>query len=473
MRILENLKPERVFWYFEELSRIPRGSGNCAAVSAWCVSVAQSLGLACERDEHDNVIIRKPASVGYENSPAVVLQGHLDMVCEKDPDCPLDMEKEGLSLCTDGEWVWANGTTLGGDNGIAVAMILAILEDNELPHPPLEALFTTDEETGMYGAIGLNGAAIHGRRLINIDSENEGTLTVGCAGGAQADMTIPVKTASNDLPCVQVTVSGLIGGHSGVEIDKGRLNASVTLGHFLQSLIADYRIVSLNGGNKGNVIPREATCVLATTADLTAVAATFAKNNAPQTDPDLAVTVAPVAMADIALTTEDSRRVARFLTTVPNGIVAMSKDIPNLVQTSLNLGVLNLETDKLFALFAVRSSLEADKTALLNTLKEVAESFGGSCELQGYYPAWEYRVDSPLREVMVSTYRRLYGGEPKVEIIHAGLECGLFAEKLAGLDAVSIGPDMQDIHTARERFSVLSAARVYAYVCEILKEMKE
>lgn len=472
MRILEQLKPERVFWYFEELSRIPHGSGNCEAVSAWCVSVAKSLGLECERDEYNNVIIRKPASIGYENSPVVVLQGHLDMVCEKDIDCPLDMAKDGLFLNTDGEWVWANGTTLGGDDGIAVAMMLAILEDNVLAHPPLEALFTTDEETGMDGAIGLDGAHIAGRRLINIDSENEGVLTVGCAGGARADIALPVHRAPCNLPCVQVMVSGLIGGHSGVEIDKGRLNASITLGRFLQTLDEEYRVVSLGGGNKDNAIPRQATCVLATHADLTAAAAAFVANNAPATDPDLNITIVPVEAADTALTEEDSRRVATFLSTVPNGIVAMSRDIEGLVQTSLNLGVLRLE-EELNATFAVRSSVSADKQALLKKLNEIALAFGGTCSTHSDYPAWEYRADSPLRDTMVATYQRLYGKKPTVEIIHAGLECGLLSEKMPDLDAVSIGPDMQDIHTARERLSVRSVARTYAYVCEILKELKE
>ena len=470
--MLEQLKPERVFYYFEQLSRIPHGSGNCAAVSAWCVETAQSLGLECERDKFDNVIIRKPASVGYENAPTVILQGHLDMVCEKDPTCPLNMETDGLSLNTDGEWVWANGTTLGGDDGVAVAMALAILEDDTLAHPPLEVLFTTDEETGMDGAVGLNGAALCGRRLINIDSGNEGVLTAGCAGGARAHITLPVETAPCDWPCVQVRVVGLIGGHSGVEIDKGRLNASVTLGKFLHSLSGDYRLVSLSGGNKDNVIPREAVCVLATETDITAAATAFVKQHAPETDPDLTIEITLTTTAKTALTVESSRRVVEFLATVPNGIIKMSTDIEGLVQTSLNLGVLCLD-DTLNATFAVRSSVGADKTALLEQLKEVATAFGGTCDTHGHYPAWEYRARSPLRDAMTATYRRLYGKDMVVEIIHAGLECGLLSEKLAGLDAVSIGPDMQDVHTARERLSVSSVSRTYAYVCEVLQELKE
>ncbi len=470
--MLEQLKPTRVFHYFEELCRIPHGSGNCEAISNWCMDTARALGLACEQDEFHNVIIRKPASPGYEHAPTVVLQGHLDMVCEQDPACTLNMETDGLSLNTDGEWIWADGTTLGGDDGIAVAMALTILEDNTLAHPPLEALFTTDEETGMDGAVGLNGAALCGRRLINIDSENEGVLTVGCAGGARAHITIPVETAPCEWPCVEVRVSGLIGGHSGVEIDKGRLNASVTLGQFLHTLAAEYRLVSVSGGNKDNAIPREAVCVLATNDDIAAQAAAFAKQHAPATDPDLAVTVIPTAAAKTALTAESSCRVAAFLATVPNGIICMSANVKGLVQTSLNLGVLRLD-EHLHATFAVRSSVGADKTVLLDKLGEVAAAFGGACESHGHYPAWEYRINSPLRDTMINTYRRLYGKEPVVDIIHAGLECGLLSEKMAGLDAVSIGPDMHDIHTARERLSVPSVARTYVYVCEVLKELKE
>lgn len=473
MRVLEQLRPERVFWYFEEMSKIPHGSGNTEAISAWCMSVAEGLGLACERDEWNNVIIRKPASKGYEHCPTVVLQGHLDMVCEKDPHCPLNMETDGLLLNTDGAFVWADGTTLGGDDGIAVAMILALLEDEAAPHPALEALFTTDEETGMDGAAGLDPARIRGRRLINIDSENEGVLTVGCAGGARAQLTLPVMREPLDKPCVRVTVSGLAGGHSGVEIDKGRLNANIVLGRFLDGLTADWRLVSLNGGNKDNAIPREATVVIGISDDITAAAAAFAAANAPATDPGLTITVVSAGAERMALTAADSKRTAAFLCAVPNGIVAMSEDIPGLVQTSLNLGVLRLEEAYLSATFAVRSSLGTDKTALLKRLAEVAAAFGGICDTHGHYPAWEYRADSPLRDAMTAAYRRLYGQDMTVEIIHAGLECGLLSEKLPGLDAVSFGPDMQDIHTARERLSVASVARTYEYLCEVLKTMKE
>lgn len=469
MGVLDGLKPARVFYYFEQLCAIPHGSGNTDAISRYCMDVAASLGLLCERDEWNNVIIRKPASNGYENAETVILQGHLDMVCEKRPNDPICMETDGLRLCTDGEYVWADGTTLGGDDGIAVAMALAVLEDRDAEHGPLEVLFTTDEETGMYGAAGLDGNRLQGRRLINIDSEAEGIFTVGCAGGARAQITIPVQHEPLDGPCVQIQMDGLLGGHSGVEIDKGRLNAAVTMGHFLQSLPCEYRIVSLESGNKDNAIPCTASCVLSVKEDITACADAFVKANAPETDRGLRLTVSSTDRSDTALTAVSSKAVAEFLCTVPNGIQAMNKAIPTLVQTSLNLGILRLG-ETLTATFAVRSSLTAEKRQLLERLQQTAGRFGGTFGSHGDYPAWEYREESPLRDTMTAVYRRMYKKDPIIEIIHAGLECGLLGEKLDGLDAVSIGPDMEHIHTVNERLNVASTARTYAFLCEVLKE---
>lgn len=469
MRILDGLKPTRVFYYFEQLCAIPHGSGNTDAISRYCMDVAASLGLPCERDEWNNVIIRKPASNGYENCETVILQGHLDMVCEKLPNDPICMETDGLRLCTDGDYVWADGTTLGGDDGIAVAMALALLEDRDAVHGPLEVLFTTDEETGMYGAAGLDGNRLQGRRLINIDSEVEGVFTVGCAGGARAQITVPVQYEATTAPCVLVQLDGLLGGHSGVEIDKGRLNAAVTMGRFLRSLPCEYRVVSLESGNKDNAIPCAATCVLSVQEDLTPYAENFVKANTPDTDRGMRLTVTPTEQNGTALTATSSKAVADFLCTVPNGIQAMTEAIPTLVQTSLNLGILRLD-ESLTATFAVRSSLTAEKRELLERLRLTAEQFGGTFDSHGEYPAWEYRSDSPLRDTMTAVYRRMYEKEPIIEIIHAGLECGLLGEKLDGLDAVSIGPDMEHIHTVHERLNVASTARTYAFLCEVLKE---
>lgn len=465
---LTHLQPNRVFYYFEQLCGIPHGSGDTARISDYCVAFAKERGLWYRQDELGNVIIKKPATVGYEDHPAVILQGHLDMVCEKSPDCPIDFTTDGLDVDVDGDWVFAHGTTLGGDDGVAVAMALAILESDDLPHPPLEVLFTVDEETGMYGAEGLDPSDLDGRILINVDSEEQGVLTVSCAGGARAEISLPLTyTRATGLP-YYVTVSGLQGGHSGVEIDKGRLNANVVMGEFLKTL--DCHIVTVNGGQKDNAIPVFCEAVITCDTDPTEAAAAFAAAHRVAGDPDLTISV-ETAVADEAMDADSTARVLEFLTTVPNGIQAMSTDIEGLVQTSLNMGILATEADALHASFAVRSSKNEEKTALLAALEAVAHRLSGTYSSHGHYPAWEYRKDSRLRDTMRRVWQEQTGESPTVLAIHAGLECGLFCEKLEGLDAVSIGPNMQDIHTCRERLSVSSTARVYDYLCAVLKEL--
>lgn len=471
MKVLAHLQPARVMHYFEEICAIPHGSGNTKPISNYCVGIAEKLGLACCQDDLNNVIIRKPGTPGYEDHPTVILQGHLDMVCEKEPSSDFDFATDGIRLLVEGDILTADGTTLGGDDGIAVAMVLAILEDKELPHPPLEALFTTDEETGMFGAIGLDVQQLKGRTLINIDSEEESTLTVGCAGGARANLTCPLNRVPVTAPCWQITVDGLIGGHSGCEIDKGRLNASVLMGQFLTTLPAGWQLISVAGGLKDNAIPRQCVCTVAAAADPTPLAQDFATTHRVDTDPDLSLTVAPAPDALTAADAASSARAAAFLATVPNGIQGMHPHLEGLVETSLNLGILTTEQDHITASFAVRSSDGAKKQALLDTLKDFAASFGGTYEDHSHYPAWEYRTESHLRDVMVDVYTRQKGHEPIVSVIHAGLECGLFSEKMPDLDAVSCGPDMWDAHTTRERISIASIQRTYAYVCAVLKAL--
>lgn len=465
---LTHLQPNRVFRYFEDICAIPHGSGDTRRISDYCVDFARSHGLWYRQDALNNVIIKKPATLGYEDHPAVIIQGHLDMVCEKDPDCDIGFTTDGLDVDTDGEWVFAHGTTLGGDDGIAVAMALAILEVEDMPHPPLEVLLTVDEETGMYGAAGVDLSDLEGKMLLNIDSEEEGVLTVSCAGGARAELTLPLTYESLAAPVWRVTVQGLQGGHSGVEIDKGRLNANVVMGEFLKTL--DCRVVTVNGGLKDNAIPVLCEAVIACDTDPATAATAFAASHYVEGDPHLTITVEPIA-AEKAMDADSTRRVIDFLTTVPNGIQAMSGDIEGLVQTSLNLGILATEGDTLRASFAVRSSVNEEKTALLSRLGDVAAAFGGTCTTHGHYPAWEYRKDSRLRDTMCAVWQAQTGSAPTVLAIHAGLECGLLCEKIAGLDAVSIGPDMQDIHTCRERLSVASTARVFEYVCAVLREL--
>ncbi len=454
MSILQGFAPERVLHYFEEICAIPHGSGDTDRISDYCVSVAQNLGLDVSKDALNNVIIKKPASKGYESHEPVIIQGHLDMVCEKDADCDLDFSTDGLRLGVDGDWIYAKGTTLGGDDGIAVAMALAVLEDETLPHPPIEAVFTTDEETGMYGAEGIDVSGLNGKLLLNIDSECEGILTVSCAGGARAEIQIPLSTTPNTLPCKRIVFRGLQGGHSGVEIDKGRINADVLMGQFFKELPDDCRIVDAFGGTKDNAIPSRAEGIVATPWDLSQIAAEFAEQHRPDTDPGLIIEISDAETATICYDEASTRRIGEFLTTVPNGIQAMSKNIDGLVQTSLNLGQLRCDNHTLTATFSVRSSVGAEKKELLKKLEVLAAKFGGSFDSHGDYPAWEYKEDSILRDTMIRVYREQYGKEPVVEAIHAGLECGFFCDKIPGLDAVSFGPDMRDIHTPRERLNI-------------------
>lgn len=466
MRKLNGLKPERVFYYFEEICSIPHGSGDTDKISLYCVDFAKKNGLSWRRDDMNNVIIKKDASKGYEDHPAVILQGHLDMVCEKDPDCNINFETDGLDIETDGEFIWANGTTLGGDDGIAIAMAMAILEDESLPHPAIEAIFTTDEETGMYGAEALDTSDIKSRILINVDSENEGILTVSCAGGARAEISIPLELGEAK-DCRKIKICGLIGGHSGVEIDKGRHNSNVLMGKLLKE-IGDFEIADIKGGLKDNAIPVLTECIVHTSADLKSIAEKFIKASYTANDPNLEIAIEEAGIHKV-FSPDSSKKIADFLCKTPNGIIDMSRHIEGLVETSLNLGILFVEENELKASYAVRSSVNSSKLNLLKELKALAEAFGGKYSDHGHYPAWEYREDSPLRDTMVAAFKELYGKEPIVEAIHAGLECGLFCEKMPGLDAVSLGPDMQDIHTPREKLSVASSERCFKYLCKVLE----
>ena len=393
------------------------------------------------------------------------------MVCEKKTDKEFDFATDPISLQTQGDWLTADGTTLGGDDGIAVAMALAILEDPTLPHPPLEVVFTVDEEIGLLGAIGLDTADLQGRTLLNIDSEEEGILTVGCAGGAHVDVSLPLPFAATTLPCYEINLSGLLGGHSGVEIDKGRQNANVLLGKLLYSLPFAWRLVSIDGGQKDNAIPRQAVCVIAAAEDPTPAADAFQQANRVDTDPDLCISVTPVPAAPMAAEESASHTVAAFLATVKNGVQAMSQALEGLVETSLNLGVAKIRDNAFRAVFSVRSAITKDKRALLDDLRAAAESIGASYEESGHYPAWEYVADSPLQKTMTAVFEKQYGYVPRITAIHGGLECGVFSEKLPGLDAVSFGPDIPDIHTTEERLSLPSTARTYAYLLAVLEAL--
>ena len=475
---LENLEPAGVFSCFESLCAIPHGSGNTKAISDFLAKFARDLGYDCIQDSLNNVIIFAPATPGYEDRPAVIIQGHMDMVCEKDADCPIDMEKEGLDVTHDGTFVYAKGTTLGGDDGIAVAYAMAILQDKTIPHPALEIVITVDEETGMDGAEGIDLSMLKGKKLLNIDSEDEGILTVSCAGGLKTTLSLPLPRRAVYGPCIKLVVENLQGGHSGVEIHKNLANANKVMGELLSRVrkLMPLCLTKLQGGAKDNAIPRscEATMVamgmnLEQINDVTA--ALQAEIRANFDEPEAIVRGDSVdALGGNAISCEDTDKVIALLQEVPNGVQSWSEDIPGLVQTSLNLGILKLD-ECLKMTFALRSSSNLEKKELAEKLETIAENYGAECIHRGMYPAWEYRKDSPLRDTMVQVYEKMFGAKPQVVAIHAGLECGLLSEKIEDLDAVSFGPQMHDIHTSREKLDIASTNRTWQYLLEILKAL--
>ncbi len=476
---LAGLEPASVFGYFEKLCSMPHGSGNTKIISDYLVSFAREQGIRYVQDELNNVIFFQEGTCGLENHEPVILQGHMDMVCEKDADSPINFETDGLDITHDGNYVFAKGTTLGGDDGIAVAYALALLADKTIPHPPLEVIITVDEETGMYGAAGIDLSQLKGRKLLNIDSEEEGVFTVSCAGGARANVTLPVSRHAVYGPCVKLVVDGLAGGHSGVEIDKGRANANKVMGEFLSEVkkLMPLCLTSLEGGSKDNAIPRTNTATLvAMGMDLERIndvaEALQAKIRAEYNEPEARIYADNVdALGGNALSTQDTDKIIGLLCAAPNGIQAMCADMPGLVQTSLNMGVAKLGAENFDMTFSVRSSVNQEKLDVLNQLEALAKMYDAEYCSRGHYPAWEYKSDSVLRDVMVAEYEKMFRTKPQVVSIHAGLECGLLGEKLPGLDAVSIGPEMHDIHTSRERLGIASTARMWEFIKAVLKAM--
>ena len=479
MGVLSGLEPKTVFRFFEELCAIPHGSHNTRAISDYLAAFARARGLRYRQDELNNVIIWKGPTPGYENAAAVMLQGHMDMVAEKDADCPKDMEKEGLDLFVEGDLVGARGTTLGGDDGIAVAMALAILDADDIPHGPLECLFTVDEEVGMLGARGLDASDLSARYLLNLDSEEEKVLTVSCAGSTRAVCTLPVSRAAYDGAVCRLVVDGLMGGHSGEEIHKGRANANILMGRALTELMnaTDMRLITVSGGAKDNAIPRDAGALVAVqdveAAQKAAEALGEALANEYRTaDPDIVIRFAP-AHSDLPPMDEDStRRVAAFLFCAPNGVQMMSAEVPGLVQTSLNLGQVYTEGDAMAGRFMIRSSVNSQAAETTEKVIALTKLLGGTVDIPAAYSAWQYRPESHLRDVMVEAFRAVYGEEPKIAALHAGLECGILSGKMPELDCISFGPDLMNIHTPRERLHIASTERTWALMLETLKRLK-
>ncbi len=520
MSVLEEFKPAEVWKYFEKICEIPHGSSNTKMISDYCVEFAKEHNLRYIQDKSNNVIIFKDGTAGYENSRPVIIQGHLDMVCEKENDCPIDMEKEGLELIVDGDMLKAVKTTLGGDDGIAIAYALAILDSTDIPHPPIEAVFTVDEEIGMLGAADIDCSELKGNIMLNLDSEDEGHLLVSCAGGATATCHVPVRyeTVSdvNTNKVMKLTVTGLNGGHSGVEIDKERANANRIMGRVLDAINVKYgcRIISVAGGLKDNAIPRECVAeIVISDKDFDKIDSLVAeyndilKNEYKNTDKDIAILFNSNNDSNIksndslnvysninsnagtninsindsdnsgnieVMDTDSTNKVIAALVNLPGGIQRMSTDIKGLVQTSLNMGILKTVKDnsEVSMSFSVRSSIGSEKQELIDRMDCLMRALGGSVTCVGEYPAWEYKKDSTLRNLMIDIYKEQYGEEPIVEAIHAGVECGLFAGKIKDLDCVSFGPDILDIHTTSERMSISSVERTWKYILEILKRLR-
>ena len=478
--VLKELKPARVFHYFEEICAIPHGSRNTRQISDYLVSFAKAQELRYVQDEVNNVIIYKRGSRSYEQHPTVIVQGHIDMVAEKTPDCSIDFLTDGLDVQTDGEYIWANGTTLGGDDGIAVAYMLALLESDTIAHPPLECVFTVDEEIGMDGAEALDVSLLSGRIMLNADSEDEGILTVSCAGGATSGLTLPIVMEKAEGKGLHLYVDGLLGGHSGQEINNGRANSNKVMGALLKGLMTElpYRLVYVRGGQKDNAIPRYTMAKIIVAEDQAEAAGALVDKlgkmlleQLPEPEQTAKITWELCPCRGRAMSALSTRKTVRLLNDVPNGVQAMSRDIEGLVQTSLNLGILKTEGEAVTMTFSVRSSVNEEKAALIEKLKAVGATYGADYTESGRYPAWEYRKDSPLRDLMVRTFETLYDKKPVVEAIHAGLECGLFSDRIPGLDCVSFGPDMEHIHTTEERLNVASAARTWEYLLAILEQI--
>ena len=481
MAVLSGIEPKEVFKYFEEICAIPHGSGNTKQISDYCVEFAKERGLRCIQDSSNNVIIFKDGTAGYEQSAPVMLQGHLDMVCEKTPDCTIDFEKDGLSLMVEDGIITADGTTLGGDDGIAVAMGLAILDSSDIPHPPLEVVLTVDEEIGMLGAADLDCSPLKSRTMLNLDSEDEGVLLVSCAGGVTATCRLPISRETSIGTALLMKISGLTGGHSGVEIDKERANANQLLGRALDELDKKINIdlISVAGGKKDNAIPTMAAAEILVDDEDVQTAIEFAKEwneifraEYRASDPGLLFEIEETEESALPLIPPIKEKVIFALRNLPGGIQRMSLDIPGLVQTSLNMGILETKLDEIVMSFAVRSSVGSEKDELVSRLNSMMRLLGGTVELMGDYPAWEYMTDSKLRVLMIDVFKEQYGKEPEIQAIHAGVECGLFAGKMPGLDCVSMGPDMKDIHTPNECMSIDSVQRTWKFVLEVLKRLK-
>lgn len=476
----------KVLQFFEELSKIPRGSGNEKAISDFVAQFAQERGCTVFQDEQYSLIIKKPASKGYEEAPTVIFQGHLDMVCEKNKSTQHDFTKDPIRFKLDGDMIYAQGTTLGADNGIGVAFSMALMDSADMAHPPLEILLTTQEETNMSGAENIDASKLSGKMMINFDSDREGVVFVSSAGGASVFHTVPIEwvdgSDSDDRKAYAIAVQGLTGGHSGDDIIRERGNANKLVGRVLDDLRRHvaFDLASLAGGMKVNAIPRESDAVVRLTAEELAVAEArvaewnrIYKDEFEFADPGVNVTIAPADETPARWLSEETKlQVIRLLALMPNGVLSMNKAIENLVRTSTNIGVISVKGDEVVFESLVRSSHRSQLDAVLQGMETLAEAVGVTYKYDHYFPGWPYRSDSKLREVFEKVYAAKHGEPLQVKAIHAGLECGVLIEKMPHLDAISYGPNMYNFHTPEEHVSISSVERTWAFLQDVMRELK-
>lgn len=484
MKTLEKLTEENVFKYFSEISKIPRGSGNEKAISDYLLNFGKSLGLESIQDDANNIIIKKPATKGYENAPTVIIQGHMDMVCEKNKDKVHDFTKDPIELVVKDDHIYANGTTLGADDGIAVAYAMAILDSNNISHPALEVLITTDEEAGMSGAMALSPEHISGKIILNLDNEEEGKLLVSCAGGIRTKSSIKIQLEDKKeaIKEFSIEVKGLKGGHSGMEIHLGKGNSNKIIGRILKNISNEisFNLASIEGGSKNNAIPREASAVISINEtdkdklfEIVSNLTKDLKNEFATKDPGLLINICETTLSNNkVISNEITQKVVDLLYMYPNGVNTESADIKGLIESSTNLGVVLMNDNEVEFDSAVRSSVFSLREDIVEKIKCITELLGGEFSSNAGYPEWPYKADSKIREICKEVFKRMYNKEPEIVAIHAGVECGLFKEKLGDLDMISFGPDLYDVHTPNEHMSISSVERCYEYLLEVLKEIK-
>jgi dipeptidase D len=486
MNNIKHAKTKEILDCFEQISKIPRCSKNEKEIAEWLMNWAKEHNFEARMDKVRNIVIKIPGSTGYENSPLVVIQGHMDMVCEKTPDSPHDFCKDPIKFVYEGEWLTADRTTLGADNGIALAMAMVLATDKDIAHPPLELLFTVDEETGLTGANNLAPGFIDGKILINVDSEDEGVFTVGCAGGINTNLSYPIEYEAIPAGYKQykITAGGMKGGHSGIDIGKGKANALRILGRSLYHLKKqdiDVRLADIKGGSAHNAIPRDAyALVFLPAADADKAKSTISEwsnifnSEFKSTDPELVVTIAENNEGNFKeiITAAKTQKVIEWMLVIPHGVESMSPDIPGLVETSNNFANLRIESGAVRVLTSQRSSVVSKLHALTHRIESTARLAGGDAKSGDGYPPWQPNMDSLLLARSTKLYEKMYNKKPVVEVIHAGLECGIIGDRNPGMDMISIGPTLKFPHSPDEKIHIESIGKVWDFIVELLKELK-